>query len=53
MADRPLLADLLYNLVVNAVRASCPGGPVQIGFEVQNDTVTLFVRDEGRGHPAK
>ncbi len=51
MADRPLLADLLYNLVVNAVRASCPGGPVQIGFEVQNDTVTLFVRDEGRGIP--
>lgn len=51
MADRPLLADLLYNLVVNAVRASRPGGPVQVGFEVQNDTVALFVRDEGRGIP--
>lgn len=51
MADSPLLADLLYNLVVNAVRASRPGGPVQVGFEVQNDTVALFVRDEGRGIP--
>ena len=51
LADKPLLADLLYNLVVNAVRASRPGGPVQVGFEVQNDTVALFVRDEGRGIP--
>lgn len=51
MADRPLLADLLYNLVVNAVRASRPGGPVQVGFEVQNSAVVLFVRDEGRGIP--
>lgn len=51
LADKPLLADLLYNLVVNAVHASKPGAPVQVGFEVQNDTVALFVRDEGRGIP--
>ena len=51
LADKPLLADLLYNLVVNAVRASRPGGPVQVGFEVQNSAVVLFVRDEGRGIP--
>lgn len=36
---------------MNAVHASKPGAPVQVGFEVQNDTVALFVRDEGRGIP--
>lgn len=51
LADKPLLADLLYNLVVNAVRASRPGGPVQVGFEAQGGHVVLFVRDEGRGIP--
>lgn len=51
LADKPLLADLLYNLVVNAVRASRPGGPVQVGFEEQGIHVVLFVRDEGRGIP--
>lgn len=51
LADKPLLADLLYNLVVNAVRASKPGAPVQVGFEAQGGHVVLFVRDEGRGIP--
>lgn len=51
LADKPLLADLLYNLVVNAVHASKPGAPVQVGFEAQGGHVVLFVRDEGRGIP--
>ena len=51
LADKPLLADLLYNLVVNAVHASKPGAPVQVGFEAQGSHVVLFVRDEGRGIP--
>ncbi len=51
LADKPLLADLLYNLVVNAVHASKPGAPVQVGFEEQGSHVVLFVRDEGRGIP--
>ena len=51
LADKPLLADLLYNLVVNAVHASKPGAPVQVGVEEQGSHVVLFVRDEGRGIP--
>ena len=51
MADRPLLADLLYNLAVNAVRASKPGSPVHVGFEAQGTGIMLFVQDKGRGIP--
>ena len=51
MADRPLLADLLYNLAVNAVRASKPGSPVHVGFEAQGTGIVLFVQDKGRGIP--
>ena len=36
---------------MNAVHASKPGAPVQVGFEAQGGHVVLFVRDEGRGIP--
>lgn len=50
--DADLLADLLRNLVENAVRASAPGSPIEILAEALPDGgLRLGVRDEGRGIP--
>ncbi len=53
-ADPARLAQLLVNLVDNAIRHSPPGGEVLVRAEaVDESTWTLDVRDEGPGIPAE
>ncbi len=49
--DADLLADLLYNLVNNAVKASQPGQPVRLLCAEAGGWVRLTVADRGRGIP--
>jgi PAS domain S-box-containing protein len=50
--DRRLIAQVLVNLLGNAIKFSAPGGRVVAGAEVVGDEVRFFVRDEGPGIPA-
>jgi PAS domain S-box-containing protein len=55
-ADRRRLRQVLINLVTNAIRYNRPGGWVEIGAREADlgvSTVTLAVRDSGRGIPAE
>ena len=51
-ADRDRLAQLVANLVDNAVRHSPAGGAVRLEAAATGDTWTLEVRDDGPGIPA-
>jgi len=52
-ADREMLARLLDNLVANAVRATPPGGFVEVSaWRASPKHVRLCVRDNGPGIPA-
>ncbi len=52
IADPDRVAQVLGNLVGNAIKFSEPGGTVRISAEPGNDEVTFAVADEGRGIPA-
>jgi signal transduction histidine kinase len=49
--DRELLAQVLTNLVDNAVKYTPAGGTVRIGLERDGDTARLRVADSGPGIP--
>jgi len=49
--SRPLLVEVLLNLLHNAIRATPEGGAVSVSIEVDNGTVRLSVEDEGPGVP--
>ncbi len=52
--DRSLLLRVLQNLLMNAIRFSPDGKPVETGFTImENDTVEFFVKDCGPGIPFK
>jgi signal transduction histidine kinase len=51
MADDLRLRQVLLNLVSNALKYSPAGSPIAITAEVQNEDVTLHVRDRGLGVP--
>ncbi|REF35685.1 DUF4153 domain-containing protein [Thermasporomyces composti] len=51
-ADPDLLAQVLANLLDNAVRHSPPGGVITIGAQPSGEGVRLTVSDEGPGIPA-
>jgi len=51
-ADPDKLRQILVNLLSNAVKYSETGGKVEIGVEGGNQTVRIFVRDNGVGIPA-
>ena len=51
LADRDLLADLVRNLVVNAVRAQPKDGRVHITAGRTENGIVLRVADRGRGIP--
>lgn len=53
LAQRELLCDLLYNLVLNARHATPPEGTITLEVSEQPDGVTLTVRDTGCGIPAE
>jgi len=46
-----LLRQVLYNILVNAIEASPPGGVVKIMTEVNNEILTLSISDQGVGIP--
>ena len=53
-ADRRRLRQVLINLVTNGVRYNCAGGWVEVGAKDSGaSTVTVAVRDSGRGIPAE
>ncbi|MDP3890949.1 ATP-binding protein [Nocardioides sp.] len=52
VADRDRVAQVLVNLVGNAVKFSDPGGTVRLSAAPVDDEVVFAVADEGRGIPA-
>jgi two-component system phosphate regulon sensor histidine kinase PhoR len=51
-ADRLRLAQILVNLVDNAVKFNRPGGNVTVAGEAAGETVRIQVRDTGTGIPS-
>ncbi len=50
-AHRPLLAQLLDNLIENALKYSKPGKPIVINAAREGDVAAISVQDEGQGVP--
>ena len=50
-APRPLLHEILYNLLDNAIKYNVPGGKVSLTFARKGENVELTVRDTGIGIP--
>jgi signal transduction histidine kinase/ligand-binding sensor domain-containing protein/DNA-binding response OmpR family regulator len=48
-ADRNMLSIILRNLLFNAVKYSPIGGNVHVGFDVKDEVLSVFVKDEGPG----
>lgn len=48
-ADPALLQQALHNLVENAIKYTEVGGKVTAGFEMRDEDVLIFVRDNGIG----
>ncbi|MEG2021297.1 MAG: HAMP domain-containing sensor histidine kinase [Oscillospiraceae bacterium] len=53
LADKDLLVDLLYNLILNAMRASASGKTVWVFAEEDESEYHFCVKDEGCGIPAE
>lgn len=49
--DRELFKSLLYNLLDNGRKASEQGGRLELTAQPEGETVTVLVRDYGRGIP--
>ncbi len=49
--DRELFKSLLYNLLDNGRKASEKGGKLDLAAKAEDGTVTILVRDYGRGIP--
>ena len=50
-ADKKLLQQLLWNLILNALQAMDPGGRLSVSTVRTDTSVTVLVRDTGRGIP--
>jgi len=48
-ADFKKMQQILYNLLSNAIKYTNPEGEIEIGFEVFDDKVKFFVKDNGIG----
>lgn len=51
--DKELFKSLLYNLIDNAVKASKPGGKIELAAAKVDGVLHIAVRDHGIGIPAK
>jgi signal transduction histidine kinase/CheY-like chemotaxis protein len=52
LGERDRIAQVVGNLISNAIKYSPAGGPVCVSAERRNGTVRVAVRDEGLGIPA-
>jgi signal transduction histidine kinase/DNA-binding response OmpR family regulator len=52
LGERDRIAQVVGNLVSNAIKYSPAGGPVRVSAARRNGTVRIAVRDEGLGIPA-
>jgi signal transduction histidine kinase len=50
-ADRKLLQQLLWNVILNALQAADEGGRVDVSTTSRNGSVTVTVHDTGKGIP--
>lgn len=48
LSDKLKIQQILINLVNNAIKFT-PEGHIELGFEIENDAVLLFVKDTGIG----
>jgi two-component system phosphate regulon sensor histidine kinase PhoR len=53
LGDRERLAQVMTNLVNNAIKYNVPRGNVDVGYRESGDQVEIFVADTGRGIPAE
>lgn len=53
LGDERRIAQVVSNLVSNAIRYSPSGGTVRLGAKAVGDTIEVFVRDEGVGLSAE
>ncbi len=51
LGDRNRLAQVLTNLIDNAIKFTDEQGRVEVGWQEQDDSVQITVRDDGRGIP--
>jgi len=51
--DQERLHQVMTNLVMNAIKYNRPGGNVEVGYVENEKSVTLYVKDTGRGIPAE
>ena len=53
-ADETRIKQVVYNLLLNALRFTKPGGVIELGGEaVENGGVKIWVRDDGVGIPSE
>ena len=50
-ADKGRLAQIIVNLLTNAVKFTDPGGRIDVSAESRDETAVMRVRDTGRGIP--
>lgn len=48
-ADKDRLAQVMYNLIDNAIRYNPSGTVIRVNYEVKDSSVTIFVKDNGLG----
>ena len=49
LADKNMLGVIIRNLLSNALKFTASGGEITAGYTVDNDGVTIYVRDTGTG----
>ncbi len=52
-ADKKLLQQLVWNLILNALQAMEPGGRLAVSTAAVDGSVTVSIRDTGRGIPER
>lgn len=52
-ADEGLIYQVLYNLIDNAVKFTPEYGTIDVRFEKDDDSVTMFIKNSGEGIPSE